>query len=136
MDASARVTSSFDTPTRKPPPISFTNRKRSRHVSSSQYENRAARIVPGSAPRKGPMRSSIHTARPTSLWRPGCGRMWAMVSAMSPTAAYDSSNSQSSRPAYSMAYWRSSLLGTAWRGLPPARKYTAQAAFSGAALAK
>src|SRR5450830_1163902 len=34
-------------------------------------------------------------------------------------------------PANSVAYWRSSLVGTAWRGLPPARKYTAQAAFSG-----
>ena len=59
-----------------------------------------------------------------------------MVSAMSPTAPWHSSNSQSSSWAYSMANWRSSLDGTAWRGLPPARQYTAHAAFSGAALLK
>ena len=69
-----------------PPPISLVNRKRSRVSSWSQYSSSALRTVPGSAPRNGAMPSSIQSARPISLGWFGGGRMWAMVSARSPTA--------------------------------------------------
>jgi hypothetical protein len=39
-------------------------------------------------------------------------------------------------PARWQATAQSTPLGTTWRGLPPARKYTAQAASRGAAAAK
>src|SRR5476651_926909 len=62
--------------------------------------------------------------------------MWAIVSARSPTAWYDSSNSHSGRPARSRANSVRRRVGTDWRGLPPLREYDAHAATSGSAAEK
>ena len=57
-----------------------------------------------------------------SLDRSGVGRSRAIVSATSPTASYDSANSQSGTPAASAAHSRSFFEGTACRGFRPIRK--------------
>ena len=67
--ASARVTSSCETPTRKPPVISLFTDKRPRRVElvASTARSASATARSGGRPRSGSRRSSTQTARPRSL---------------------------------------------------------------------
>ena len=104
--------------------------------SSSQYEATRAACSSGDRPRSGSSRSSTHSARPRSLSRrrrqhvgDGLGevadRLVAGVEQPGVDAGALAGERRSKR-----------AVGTTWRGLPPARKYTAQAASRGAAAAK
>ena len=89
----------------------------------------------GGRPRSGSRRSSTHSARPRSLVarrrrqhvRDGLGEVADRLVALVEQPVVDAGALAGERAS-------STSFGTTWRGLPPARKYTAQAASAGAAL--
>ena len=110
--ASARVTSCCETPTRNAPLMSLFQTNRCRWSSSRQAWSMAARCCSSLCPRKGSSRCSIQWLKGKSLDRSGGGSSKAIVSATSPTASYDSWNSQPGTPASSAAHARNLPEGT------------------------
>ena len=84
--AIARSTSSRETPTRKPPVMSFDSTKRPFQSRPAHQARSVARASSGAAPRSEGRRSPIQTDSPTSSATGASGSRCAIVSARSPTA--------------------------------------------------
>ncbi|MNF69971.1 hypothetical protein D3C84_518690 [compost metagenome] len=86
MDASARVTSNLETPTRKLPVISLMQTIKLVRSSCDQSSGSCRVSTPGDSPRNGRSLFSTHVASPSVDTWGTSGRTSEMVSARSPTA--------------------------------------------------
>ena len=116
------MTSCCETPTRNAPVMSLFQTNRCGRSIARQAARTASRCASSPASRSGSSVSSTQSCSGRSLDRSGGGSSSAIVSATSPTASYDSWNSQSGTPASSAAQTRSFPDGTTCRGFRPIRK--------------